>query len=85
MSSSRELPDAEKTYTNLSRAVIGAVAEAEGVDELDLEPPLFEAVNPDALNNLFHNATGRVQFNYLGYTVDVDQDGTVDLAGEEDT
>lgn len=85
MSSSRELPDAEITHTTVSRAVIGAVAEAEGVDEIDLHPPLFEAVDPDALDNLFHNTTGRVQFDYLGYTVAVDQDGAVDLSRREDT
>ncbi|ELY56279.1 hypothetical protein C491_15067 [Natronococcus amylolyticus DSM 10524] len=85
MSESQEFSGGEQTHTKLSSEVIAAVAEAEGVSEIDLEPPLFEAVNPDALNNLFHNATRRVQFDYLGYTVTVDQDGTVDLAGEEDT
>jgi len=85
MSSSLELSRDERTPTKLSEAVIGAVAKEESVDERKLDRPLFEVIDPDALDSLFHNSAGRVQFNYLGYTVTVDDNGTVDVAEAKDT
>ncbi len=41
----------------LSETVISAVAEAKGVEPLDLEP-LYTAVDPDALDRLFQPAVG---------------------------
>lgn len=40
-----------------SEVIIDAVATAAGVDPLDL-PPLYEFVDPDALNNLFDTHDG---------------------------
>lgn len=62
----------------LSQAVIMAVADAEGVDPVDL-PPLAEAIDPDALDQLLSGDEGQVRFNYNGYGVTVDQRGVVDL------
>lgn len=58
-----------------------SVADAKGVDPLDLSPPLTEVINPSALDELFWNthATGRVVFEYSGYEVTVHSDGTVDV------
>ena len=75
---------------SLSHAVVEAVADREGVDVTELEPPAFEplysVVDPDALDAVFapthdggQRATGSVTFEYEGYTVTVDSDGTVDL------
>jgi hypothetical protein len=70
----------------LSTAVIRAVARAEGIDPTDLETPLYEAVDPDALDDLVslgpadHPSSGvRVEFTYCGYEVQVRGDGTVTL------
>lgn len=58
--------------------VLSAVAEAEGVEPAQLDEPLSEVVDPDALRALFapkHDGTpreGRVTFTYCGYDVTVE-------------
>ena len=66
-----------------SARVIEAVAEARGVDPLDL-PPLYDVIDPDALNRLFNsdspgrpNGPGRVTFTLSGCEVVVESDGEV--------
>ena len=63
----------------VSMAVIEAVAEAEGVDPVDLREPLFDVIDPDALEILFRDGTGYVVFEYHGYEVAVDSDRNVDV------
>lgn len=70
---------------HLSSAVVHAVADAEGADPLDLTP-LYDAVDPDALDSLFASLTGEgaasideVSFEYEGYDVTVTADGSVSL------
>lgn len=64
---------------SLTLTIVGEVADREGVDPLDLEPPLHEIVDPDALEALFSDSidgTTRedvaVEFDYCGYRVLVD-------------
>jgi len=64
---------------SLSDAILAAVAEAEGVDETDLTPPLYEAINPEALDTLFRDSGGTIEFQYHGYTVMIDHEGTISL------
>ncbi len=44
-----------------------------GIDPVDC-PPLFEAINPDALDTLFEGkkSRGSLVFEYAGYIVTVD-------------
>lgn len=70
----------------LSAAVVETVARAEGVDPTALEEPLYEAVDPDALDELVAPGPGgrpastvRIQFSYYGYEVQVYGDGRVVL------
>ncbi|WP_247003989.1 HalOD1 output domain-containing protein [Halosolutus gelatinilyticus] len=76
---------------SLSYKVIAAIAEREGIDPIDLEPPeydaLYDAVNPEALDSLFaprengaSRSTGRVEFPFCGYHVAVTDSGEVELA-----
>lgn len=65
---------------SLSLSVVTAVADAERLDPIDLVSPLAEAIDPDALDALFRNGTGRVSFDYCGYRVTVDANGTVDVS-----
>lgn len=75
---------------SLSLKVISAIAEREGVDPVEIEPPeyeaLYEVCNPEALDSLFaprENGTprtrGRVSFVFCGYDVVVTSDGTVEV------
>lgn len=67
-----------------SVSVIAAVAEHEGIDEVELDPPLYEVINPEALDRLFRNSSGKVEFEYRGVTVAVDHEGTVTIAEAAD-
>lgn len=69
-----------------SLRVVEAVANAEGIDPVDLEPPLYDAVDPNAIDELFApmatsngSRHGRLSFRYRGYDVTVRSDGTVFL------
>jgi hypothetical protein len=75
----------------ISQRIVQAVADAEGVDQMDLTP-LYTAIDPDALETLFEpqlrGASGRVhgeiRFSYHGYEVRVSAAGEVDLAPDGD-
>jgi len=62
----------------VSEAVLVAVAAREGVPEAELDPPLYEAIDPEALDAVFRDTSGRISFEYCGYRVTVDVDGTAD-------
>jgi len=53
--------------------VIEALAEAEGIDPLELDPPLYEAIETDALESLAgHDGEWALQFTVDGHVVAVD-------------
>lgn len=59
------------TRRTVTEQVVAAVAELEGVDEQELDRPLYDVVDPDSLDTLFRNASAQVRFEYLGYAVTV--------------
>ncbi|WP_317175806.1 HalOD1 output domain-containing protein [Halomontanus rarus] len=63
-------------------AVVSAVAEASGADPLEL-PPLGDAIDPDALNELFtvrsESTVAKVTFEYAGYDITVRGNGEVQV------
>lgn len=68
-------------------AVIEAIAEHEGVDPLDLDQPLYEVVDPDALDAIIDDggdgggaADLTVRFSYNGCRVQVSGDGSIEVA-----
>lgn len=70
-----------------SESVIEKVASNEGVDPMELEVPLFDAVDPDALDALVRTAPDRhsgppiqISFTYYGYDVIVTSDGLVHVS-----
>lgn len=65
----------------ISSKVVEKVAAAAGRDPIRLDPPLYDAVNPDALDMLYASASDefRAMFEYAGYLVTVYGDGTVDV------
>jgi hypothetical protein len=65
-----------------SRVVVTAVAAVADERVVDL-PPLYEWVDPEALDALFPDeTTGPVSFSYYGYLVVVTADGTVQVYEE---
>lgn len=65
-----------------SLTIVSEVAKREGVPEKELQPPLFEVINPDALDALFTNESSTenmvsISFDYAGYRITIDSDQTV--------
>lgn len=62
------------------------VAAHEGVEPVELDPPLFEAIPPDALNDVVRRwaetpgEAGSLEFSYAGYRVEVTATGEVSVA-----
>lgn len=83
-----DLASAPDRSEPLGQTVVEAVARAEGVDPLDLPVPLYDAIDPDALDALFQSGDagvdGYIEFVYYGYEVTVTADGGVavdDISG----
>lgn len=69
--------------TELSLVIARSVAEAADLDPSELAEPMYGAVDPDAVEQVFFGfatpkaTTGRVMFEYGDHTVIVRSDGTV--------
>lgn len=70
--------------------VVNKIAEVEGVDPLELTPPLYEVIDPDALCQILATTStagrmnGQVTFSYTGYEVVVGGDGSVSVEKREE-
>jgi hypothetical protein len=65
--------------------VVRRISEVDDTPQTDLDP-LFDSVDPEALNTLFENvdngpdrSDGFVRFTHLGYDVTVSADGNVEV------
>lgn len=76
----------------LSVKVVRKVAEKDGVDPTELDAPLYDVINPEALDELFEprrngeRRAGTVEFTYHGYEIVVehgDDDGGPTITLEE--
>lgn len=75
--------DAADEITPLSMAVIDAIADREGVDPVDLEPPLYDVIDLDALDSLVRGpaqSTIEITFQYGEYDVRVTNHGDIDVS-----
>ncbi|WP_256392814.1 HalOD1 output domain-containing protein [Natronoarchaeum rubrum] len=74
----------DRTETNddvpIDARIAEAVAEAKGVDTLDLDP-MYGVIDPDALDAAVRSmdAEGSVAFEYEGFSVTVTGDGRIDV------
>lgn len=66
--------------------IVEEVAEREGVDPVELTPPLHDAIDPDALGSLFSDMISgeqresvHVTFTYCGYSIAVAEDGELEI------
>lgn len=72
--------------TDITHRVLAAVAEAEDVDPVDLEPPLYDVLDGGLLDDLIasnHDCVDgpslQLAFSYHGYHVHVDATGSVSI------
>lgn len=72
---------------SVSETVIRAVADAKGIDPLDMDACLFDAIDPGALDTIFaadnEGTERRVSFTFAGYRVAVNESQTVFLTDLE--
>ena len=63
--------------TSITADVVTAVTEANGTKPTT---PLYEAIDPDALEDLYQHASPEVSFEYIGYHVTIHPDRTVTVS-----
>lgn len=68
---------------SLSEAILQEVAECEEVPPEELNPPLYDVIDPDAIDAIFQGDTGHVSFEHQGYFVTVSHSGDVSLEQTE--
>ena len=63
----------------VSVQVVMEVADVAGLPPETLTPPLYDVIDPDALNALFQSETsdGCIEFSYCGYEIAVHSDGRI--------
>lgn len=75
---------------SVGRAVVEQVATAEGVDPVEIPVPLYDVVDPDALDALVTDSESEstvlseITFPYYGYDVAVAADGSVSITPVDD-
>jgi len=71
----------------ITEAIVWAVAEAKGVDPLDIDVPLYDSVDPDALERILDadGFDGRIGFSIAGCDVVVYDDRRVVVAEAPNT
>jgi Halobacterial output domain 1 len=62
---------------SISTAVIHALADAEGCAPTELPSPLYEVIDPDALDALYTRASPHIHFEYTEYHVEITPDQQV--------
>ena len=69
----------ETDSRSVSQTVIDAVAAAEGTPPTELTPPLYDVIDPEALDKVFAGkaSLGKLVFNYNSYEINVEADGYV--------
>ena len=63
--------------TSITAAVVTAVTEANGTKPAT---PLYEVINPDALEDLYQHGSPEVNFEYIRYKVTIHPDRTVTVS-----
>ena len=63
-------------------AIVEQIADQEGVPASQIQPPLYETIDTEALESLLSDIDGssvEVQFEYSGYRIHASSDGTHEI------
>jgi len=73
--------ETEPPNRSISDQIIREVAAKEGVDPVEITPPLFAVIDPDAVDALYANSDARpeITFTWQGYTISADSKGRVSI------
>ncbi|WP_254279171.1 HalOD1 output domain-containing protein [Haloarcula marina] len=68
----------DSSTDDIVHAIVSAVATATDQSVVDIDPPLYDCLDPDALGRVIETAENAVvEFRHAGCAVTVDSDGTV--------
>lgn len=71
-------------FGDVSTAVVVALAEAKGLDPLELDEPLHDWLDPDALDAVIESIeNGHIAFDAGSHRVRVESDGTITVDSAE--
>lgn len=85
MQAAQAVESQDRNEQPISRIIVETIAEAKGVAPAELDPRLYDVIEPEALNELFQHqedgpaTVGFVSFTFHGYTVTVHSDATVEI------
>lgn len=86
-----EIQSKEPTAERVSEKVLATVAARKNTEQRELQPPLYEVIDPDALDSLFTpradgsvRTRGEVRFTYSGYEIRIASNGDVRAIPEEE-
>ncbi len=73
----------DESARTVAEKIIDAISDAEGEAPTELTPPLYDAIDPEALDAVTEsmNSEGRIAFEYRGHEVQVDGDGEISIDG----
>lgn len=63
--------------------IVLEIADREGIEAWEVTEPLYDVINPDALESLFRGGPARVTFLYRGYRVTVTHEHEVTIVDIE--
>ena len=74
---------------SVTMRIVEEVAEREGLEPLDLTPPLHDVIDTDALESLLSDPVSgerregvQITFSYRGYAITVAADGEIEVRSE---
>jgi len=71
---------------NVALSIVEEIATVTGREPHELDPPLNDAIDPDALEALIRgDAVKHISFEYQGHLVEVDGDGSVSVVSTRRT
>ncbi|WP_336343504.1 HalOD1 output domain-containing protein [Halalkalicoccus ordinarius] len=82
MKRSRSVETTLTEDVNASERILRTIAGVEGMDPIELTPPLYSVVDPEALDAFVESLgerSGWIEFDYRGYQVTVDGAGGVSV------
>ena len=90
MNGSRSVETTLNGDVSASDGILETIAGVEGVDPIELTPPLYSVVDPEALDAVIESLGGRagwIEFDYRGYQVTINGAGgvSVHLADTDET
>ncbi|GAA0666882.1 HalOD1 output domain-containing protein [Natronoarchaeum mannanilyticum] len=73
----------DESARTVAEKVVDAISDAEGEAATELTPPLYDAIDPEALDAVTEsmNSEGTIAFEYCGHEVRVDGDGEISIDG----